>query len=72
MKKINVFGTNSTYLEKAKELRQNCYHAATCGMCSNVAKTACFDLCGWDSKTLAELDVNIISDYLKRCHPDEV
>lgn len=60
------------YVEEAKELRQNCYHAATCGMCSNVAKTTCFDLCGWDSKTLAELDVNIISDYLKRWHPDEV
>ena len=60
------------YVEKAKELRRNCYHAATCGMCSDLAKEVCYDLCGWDSKTLAELDVNIISDYLMRWHPDEV
>lgn len=56
------------YVEEAKELRRNCYHAATCGMCTDQAKKACFDLCGWDSKSLAEVDVNVIADYLRRCN----
>lgn len=56
------------YVEEAKELRRNCYHAATCGDCNDDANKACFDLCGWDSKSLAEVDVNVIADYLRRCN----
>lgn len=60
------------YVEKAKELRRNCYHAATCGMCSDLAKEVCYDLCEFDNKTLAELEPEHIADYLRKWHPNEV
>ena len=53
------------YVDKAKQLKQNCFHAVNCDACSDEASDMCNALCEFDNRTLAELDDNTIANYLR-------
>lgn len=53
------------YVDKAKQLKRDCYHSAGCEVCHNEASDICNVLCEFDNKTLAELEDNTIANYLR-------